>query len=247
MPKRVLIVRSDRDAPYTENEFTRLSADEQVSAVVKWLFENYQRPASRTLQDKQQDHRWFSDRYLRAEEIVLENFEFELSDDVLEKALSEIESESLEWELIEDDGTVERLGQPLEKALKSDMLTVLGDLRDQLNELIPPPHVGHNNPPGPLRDRPIDVGETIEAVSAIDRISFELRQEELEFKTTPSALDKLKDISHKISSWLFERANTGIDATIKGAATAAGASAVISWNKVEGLIAKVLELATKIF
>lgn len=246
MIKRIY-TRFEGDRPYTDLDLDRMPGDEQLQFIVTWLLENYQRPVSRILQNTQHDGQWVSDRYLRAREILNERFGEVLPAEIIKKAVEEVETEGLEWEHRTEDDEVEIIRGTLEAKNKSELLRALGDLRDELADLIPPATIGHNNPPEHLIDRPIDIGETVNAIGAVDTLSHETQSDEPNGEIANTALRMLKGFSSKIAAWLGERATVGVDAAIKGAATAAGASAVISWGKVQSLIQKVAELAANLF
>jgi hypothetical protein len=242
-----LYSRFDGDRPYTDLDLEKMSTDEQVNSAVNWLLQNFQRPSSRVFQDTLHDEGWQSDRFLNARTILFDQFGDFLPDNVIELALAEVEEVGREWLPKQEEDQVEVLKGTLERKLKADLVSQLGDLRDQLIETLPHAGLGHNNPPEHIRDRPIDFEETRKAVRSVEAFIVELKQPEPNADKARSALQYLTDLSGRVANWLGARATVGVDAAIKGAATAAGASAVVAWGNVRGFIGSILELAAQLF
>lgn len=242
-----LYSRFEGDRPYTDLDLEKMSDEEQISTAVQWLLENFQRPSSRVAQDTLHDEGWQSDRCSNARNILYDRFGDFLSDDIIEKALREVEAEGREWVPKQDEEQVDSLSGTLERQLTTALLAQLGDLRDQLIETLPTAGMGHNNPPERFRDRPIDFEGTRKVIELVDAFIAEMKAPEPNVCKTKSTLQLLGDLSGRISKWLGVRATVAVDAAITGAATTAAASAVVTWGNVRGFIDSVLELAAQLF
>ena len=242
-----LYSRFDGDRPYTDLDLEKMSTEEQVDFAVRWLLENFERPSSRVFQDVLHDEGWQSDRFLNARTILLDRFADFLPEKAIELAQAEVEEIGREWQPRNEDDQVEVLQGTLEKKLTEDLISQLGNLRDQLVETLPPAGRGHNNPPEHIRERPIDFEETKKVIKSVEVFVGELKEPQPNADKARSVLQCLSDISSRIADWLGARATVGVDAAIKGAATAAGATAVVSWGNVRQFIGSILELAAQLF
>jgi hypothetical protein len=242
-----LYSRFDGDRPYTDLDPEKMSTEEQVDFAVRWLLENFERPSSRVFQDVLHDEGWQSDRFLNARTILLDQFADFLPEKAIELARAEVEEIGREWQPKNEDDQIEVLQGTLERRLTEDLISQLGNLRDQLVETLPPAGRGHNNPPEHIRERPIDFEETKNLISSVEVFVDELKENQPNPDKAKSTLQSLSNISIRIADWLGARATVGVDAAIKGAATAAGATAVVSWGNVRQFIGRILELAAQLF
>jgi len=232
------------DRPYAALDIERMSAEEQVRVMVSWFHENYENPAERLPHNSREGgYQWIFGGPTSPDEALQEEFSSFVEYQVIQRAVEELEAEGLEWSPIPDDEDF----LDDEEQSNSELLSVLADLRARLEEQLPAPGIGHNQPPEEIEDAPLTTSEIKNAIEdASTVIDFAAGSEENKSNLI-KALQSLGKASSVIASWVGERATNGVDAFIKGAATAAGAATVISWDRIASLMERAIELAASIF
>ena len=232
------------DRPYTSLDIERMSAEEQIRIMVSWFYENYEDPAQRLpYNSREGGYQWIFGGPTSADEALQDEFSSFVDYGVIQRAVEEIEAEGLEWSPIPDDEDF--LGD--EERSRAELLSVLAELRERLEERLPAPGIGHNQPPEEIDDAPLTTSEIHRAIDDTAIVAEFTEGAGEDNSKLNKALSSLGSAARIIAAWVGERATNGVDAFIKGAATAAGAATVISWDKIASLMEKAIELAASIF
>jgi hypothetical protein len=202
---------------YSIEAFRGMQENEQFDAIVEWFRAHYEDPANETPYDSEEGgYLYIWGGPYDAREVIQEEFEGVATDDLMERAIAEIELGGWEWvrrgrgdspaegeltddeidafidaavtEVVDGEGVWPKIiavPQTSEKEARRRLRETLDELEEEIKFLsievnVPPPAMGHNNPP-----------------EAIDPASAQVRQVKREIASIAETIEQIREITQR--------------------------------------------------
>lgn len=207
------------------DKFDGMSTEEAVELIKEWFFENFENPVhSLPYISAEGGYQYIWGGPYNARDIISNVFADTASEELIEAAIEEIESEGWEWApnsgRRQPPDEEEPPDLPLEDAstLHAEMLRRLSSLEKAMAQLPGvSPGIGHNRPPEPIEEFPLTIADRTEIASAIDVLKAQPVEPQDEGKAATEAAETLKSKGQKVREWLAQQADTFISETVKEA------------------------------
>jgi hypothetical protein len=206
-----------------------LSEPDQIEALKEWFLWNFEDPAQNTpYESAEGGYIWIWGGPYDARDELFNRFGGVLFDSVVEEAAKEIEREGWDWA-----PHSRRVGPPEEfddqpptadeAEARAEMLTRLQRLEDAVNEMRgASSRIGHNNPPEPIDDLPLNAAQQDQIISDIRFIQNECKAPEPNAGEVEAAANRFRDLASKIGMWAAKKCDLALDELAKAFGSSLG-------------------------
>jgi hypothetical protein len=207
------------------DDFKGMSIEDAVEKIKDWFLENFEDPVHSTPYiSAEGGYQYIWGGPYNTKDIVENIFADSASQELIDAALEEIESESDVW--VPSSGRRQPPDEedppepPLEdaSALHAEMLRRIASLEEAMAQLPGlSPGIGHNRPPEPMEEFPLTLTDRTEITGAVDVLKYQPVDPQDEGKAATEAAETLKSKGQKISEWLAKQADTFVSEAVKEA------------------------------
>jgi len=207
------------------DDFEGMDIEDAVELIKQWFFENFEDPAHNTpYESAEGGYQYIWGGPYNTRDIIGNIFADTASDELIEAAIKEVESEGFEWvpnearrQPPEEDEPPE---PPLEdaSALHAEMLRRISKLERTMAQMPSvSPGIGHNHPPDPIESFALTVADQAEITAAVEVLRAQPIEPQDGGKTAAEAAQTLKFKGEKISTWLSTQADNFVSEAVKEA------------------------------
>jgi hypothetical protein len=202
-------------------------------AVLNWFYENFEDPVHSTPYNSQEGgYLYIKGGPYAAREIITVVFGNIISDDLIEEIVDEINRESDIW--VPSSSRLLRPEEDKERALPAEysheqMVRRVAELKELLNDKRGPAvGIGHNKPPEPIDEQPLNPDQKQELEKALDVLA-EQPLEPTNAALAKAALETVNSTKKMLADWARDQSKIFADEAIKEAGKQFGRWAPITF------------------
>ena len=206
------------------DSFEDMTQEDAVELIRDWFFENFEDPAHSTpYESAEGGYQYIWGGPYNARDIIENVFADTASDELITAAIEAVERDGIEWvpnsrrqqppEGYEDSPETQDAA-----TLHAEMQRRISAIEKTLARLShAEAGIGHNNPPGPIEDAPLDTADRHDLIQAIQVLKAQPVEPDDSGAVAVSAVTTLKTTAEKLRDWLARQGDTFVSEAVKEA------------------------------
>jgi hypothetical protein len=224
------------------DDFEGMTIEEAVELIKEWFFENFEDPAhSAPYESAEGGYQYIWGGPYDARDVIGNIFADTASNELIEAAIKEIESEGWDWvpnsarRQPPDEDEPPEPPLPNASMLHAEMLRRIASLEQAMAQQPGVlPGIGHNHPPEPIEASPLTVADQREITVAIEVLKAQPVEPLNEGEAATKAAEALKSKAQKIGEWLAKQGDAFISEAMREAGKEFGKWAPALSGKIVG-------------
>lgn len=235
------------------DDFADLTVEEAAELIRDWFLENFEDPANMTpYESREGGYQYIWGGPYDARDVVSDIFADVVSDEIIEAAVSEIESDGI-WEWAPHNGRIEppedwddRPSGSTAAILHAAMLARIEALEAALRERrTTEPGIGHNRPPGPIEEDGWTAAHDREIDDALQILKAQPPEPDNQPPEAVEAVSRLRTARQRIADYVMKQADNVVTNATSALGKTIGAGLALLLGDLAGLLDGVIEAASR--